>query len=169
MLNTIIIESNKPGRESLSQPGIRKPDARQTQEMLRNHFANSDFANTKQISRIKKRTRLVVKKGIENIPVPLEDIALFYTENKIVYVIDGHGMKYIAESNLSELEQQLDDSVFFRANRQYVINLNHVKSFRTYEKVKLRIDMKTEVLNDRYHIIISQETAPAFREWIHAV
>ena len=169
MLNTIIIESNKSGRENLSQPDIRKPDASQTQEMLRNHFANSDFGKTKQISTIKKRTRLVVKKGVENIPFPLEDIALFYTENKIVYVIDRHGMKYIAESNLSELEQQLDDSVFFRANRQYVINLNHVKSFRTYEKVKLKIDMKPEGLNDRYHIIISQDTAPAFREWIYAV
>lgn len=169
MLNTITIESNRPGRENSSQPDTRKPDARQPQEMLRNHFSNSDFANAKQISTIKKRTRLVVKKGIENIPVPLEDIALFYTENKIVYVIDRHGMKYIAESNLSELEQELDDSLFFRANRQYVININHVKSFRTYEKVKLRIDMKPEGLNDRYHIIISQDTAPAFREWIYAV
>lgn len=140
----------------------------QTQKILQDQLEDSASGMTRQIPRMRKRTRLIVKKGIENIPVALEHIALLYTENKIVYAIDCNGKKYIAESSLFELEQELDDRVFFRANRQYIININHVKSFRTYERVKLRIDMKPEELNDRYHIIISQETAPAFREWIYA-
>ena len=36
----------------------------------------------------KKKTRLLVQKGIENILLRMDDIVLFYTENKIVYVID---------------------------------------------------------------------------------
>lgn len=114
----------------------------------------------------KKRTRLVVKTGANNIFLRLEDITLFYTENKIVFAIDDKGKKYIAERSLTELEQELDNTVFFRANRQYMINIDHVKSFRSYERGKLKIDMKAEELNERYYIIVSQETAPKFREWI---
>ena len=96
------------------------------------------------------------------------NIALFYSENKIVYAIDQHGKKYITENNLSELEQELDQSFFFRANRQYIININHLKSFRTYERVKLKVDMNPGVLHEECHIVISQETAPAFKKWIYS-
>src|SRR5262245_34797477 len=81
----------------------------------------------------KKRTRVVLRKGIENISVLLEHIVFFYTKDKIVYGIDHAGKKYIAEVNLGELEKRLDEGTFFRANRQFIININFLKSFRTYE------------------------------------
>lgn len=115
----------------------------------------------------KKRTRLVVKKGVENIFILLENIVFFYTENKIVFAIDRVGKKYVAKGSLSVLESELDTNIFFRANRQYIINIGHIKSFRTYERVKLRVDMNPVELNEQHFIIISQETAPAFKKWIH--
>ena len=78
---------------------------------LENHFAlHSSFL---QLFRPKIRTRLLVRKGIENIPLKMEDIVVIYTENKLVYVIDKDGKKYIAEQHLADLEEELDDSVFF--------------------------------------------------------
>ncbi len=35
----------------------------------------------------KRKTRLIVKKGIENIALKLDDVALIYTESKVVFVI----------------------------------------------------------------------------------
>lgn len=130
---------------------------------LENHFAqHSSFL---QLFRSKGRTRLLVRKGIENIPLKMEDIAVIYTENKLVYVIDKDGKKYIAEQHLADLEEELDDSIFFRANRQYIINISYVKSYKAYEKVKLQVDL---VFPDLTHqIIISQEMAPHFRKWIN--
>ena len=90
---------------------------------------------------------------------------MFYTENKLVYVIDKSGQKSIIDKTLNELESELDDSVFFRANRQYIINLAFVKSYKPYEKVKLQVDLHVhEKMN--HFIIISQNTAPNFRKWI---
>lgn len=113
----------------------------------------------------KRKTRLLVQKGLENILLKLEDIVLFYTENKIVYVVDRFEKKYLTDSNLLELEEELDPVVFFRANRQYIINLNFIKSFRAYEKVKIKVDLNLSELN--HCIIVSQETAPHFRRWIY--
>lgn len=108
------------------------------------------------------KSRVLLRKGYENIPVKLEDIALFYTENKIVYAVDGSGKKYLTDKKLSELEAELNTELFFRANRQFIIGLNFIKGFRPFEKVKLQVDLTvSDIL-----VIISQETAPAFRKWM---
>lgn len=112
----------------------------------------------------RKRTRLVVRKGLENIALKLADIVFFYTENKIVFVIDRLGMKYIADKNLTDLALELDSSMFFRANRQYIVNINYIKGYKTFEKVKLLVDLTLPIINRP--IIVSQETAPEFRKWV---
>jgi len=133
---------------------------------LEKHFSNQpSLNNLVQYVSSRKKTRLIVKKGMENISLRLEDIVLFFTENKIVYVVDQWGKKYLVDRNLGELEEDLDDTIFFRANRQYIVNINYIKGFKPYEKVKLQVDLVLPDLN--YSIIISQETAPAFRKWMH--
>ena len=102
---------------------------------------------------------------MENISLRLDEIALFYTENKIIYVVDQTGKKYLSDKNLTDLEEELDEGMFFRANRQYIVNINYVKGFKAYEKVKLLVDLTLPEIN--HCIIISQETAPAFRKWMY--
>lgn len=134
--------------------------------MLEKHFTDHHSLNSLlQYVGEHKKKRMIVKKGLENISLRLDDVVLFYTENKIVYAIDRWGKKYLAESNLGELEEQLDQTSFFRANRQYIININFIRGFKAYEKVKLQVDLTLPELN--HAIIISQEMAPQFREWMH--
>jgi DNA-binding LytR/AlgR family response regulator len=140
--------------------------------MLRNSASyNSNNEQAKHYLRIvqspipRKRERIVVKRGLEFILLRLEDVVLLYTENKIVYVADKDGKKYMAEQNLSELITSLDETVFFRANRQYIVNIAFIKSFKSYEKVKLQLALTTPELSHHF-IIISQEMAPQFRKWI---
>ena len=135
---------------------------------LEKHFiarSNENLQKFMQTFHNKQRSRIVVRRGTAHVSLRLEEVVLFYTENKIVYVIDQYGKKYLCDKNLSELELELDKSLFFRANRQYIVNLNFIKGFKGYEKVKLQVDL---TLPDLDHcIIISQETAPAFRKWIY--
>ncbi|MEI9808063.1 MAG: LytTR family DNA-binding domain-containing protein [Bacteroidota bacterium] len=134
--------------------------------MLEKHFTNhNSITNLLQYIGNHKKKRMIVKKGMENISLRLEDVVLFYTENKIVYVIDRWGKKYLADKNLSEMEEELDNTIFFRANRQYIININFVRGFKSYEKVKLMVELTLPELN--HPIIVSQEMAPQFREWMH--
>lgn len=134
--------------------------------MLEKHFTNhTSITNLLQYIGNHRKKRILVKKGMENISLRLEDVVLFYTENKIVYVIDRWSKKYLADKNLSELEEELDTTTFFRANRQYIININYVRGFKSYEKVKLMVDLTIPDIN--HAIIVSQETAPQFREWMH--
>ncbi|HEY9362374.1 MAG TPA: LytTR family DNA-binding domain-containing protein [Chitinophagaceae bacterium] len=135
-------------------------------KMLEKHFTTEALPlnSLSRFIRTHKKTRLLVKKGIENIALRLEDIALFYTDHKIVYVVDRFSKKYLVDKNLSDLEEELGNDIFFRANRQYIININYVKGFKPFEKVKLQINLTIPEIN--HSIIISQETAPTFRRWM---
>ena len=110
------------------------------------------------------KSRIVIRKGAEHIVLKVEDIVLFYTENKVVYLLDRSLVKYMYERNLSELEETLNPEMFFRVNRKYILNINFIRSYKSFEKVKLFIEfLMPEIV---HHVIISQETAPEFKKWL---
>jgi DNA-binding LytR/AlgR family response regulator len=128
-------------------------------------FTSSPLNNLMKQFAVKKKTRLVVKRGLDHIFLHLDDVVLFYTENKVVFVVDKNGKKYLADKNLGDLETELDEAIFFRANRQYLVNINYIKGYKTYERVKLQADLT--VNNMDHCIVISQETAPLFKKWLY--
>ena len=112
----------------------------------------------------KKKSRLIVQKGLEYVPLFLKDVVLIYTENKLTFVLDKDGRKYICEKNLADLLTLLDRERFFRANRQYILNMEYIRSYRPYGKSKLQVEVS--ISDAKHFIIVSQETAPHFRTWI---
>jgi len=112
----------------------------------------------------KPKLRLIARRGTEYIPVKSEDVVLFYTENRLTFLIDKHGKKYIIDEILSQLETELDKNKFYRANRQYIINVDFIKRYKTIEKVKIAVEIDSEVLSAP--IVVSQDGAAEFREWI---
>ena len=95
----------------------------------------------------------------------LKNIALIYTKDKLVYAIDRDSKKYSIDKTLTELEEKLDDTIFFRASRQYIVNINFIKSFKALQKVKLLVDMDIPELEEP--VIVSQHLAPAFKKWMN--
>jgi DNA-binding LytR/AlgR family response regulator len=131
---------------------------------LRSHFVNSqssmpDYFNNHD----RKRSRILVRKGVEFQAIRMEDTGYFFTEHKLIFVVDKENRKYMAEkSNLSELEEELDKNVFYRANRKYIINANYIKRFKPLERSKISVELTLPVNED---IIISQENSASFKKW----
>jgi DNA-binding LytR/AlgR family response regulator len=111
-----------------------------------------------------KRTRLLVRKGDEYVSLHIKDIAFIYRSDTVIFVIDKTERKFFCDKNLSVLEAELDERLFFRANRQYLLNINYVRGFKVFEKVKLEVFLK--MAHADHQIIISQKTAPFFKKWI---
>jgi DNA-binding LytR/AlgR family response regulator len=132
---------------------------------LKQHFINRYDEIAGKITR-PRRTRLIVKKGIEYQGVLLDDIAYFFTEHKVTFLVTRQEKKFMLDQNLKELEDELDTAVFFRANRKYIVNIDCIKSYKTFEKVKLTVELTVPVSED---IIVSQENATAFKKWMSEV
>lgn len=122
------------------------------------------FLCLNNIVRKRKKTRLLVQQGVVNIPLLRSDIVAIYTKNRLVFVVDHNAKKYVVDKTLTELENELDKSVFFRANRQYIININFVRSFKPYQKVKLLVHL--DMFEPEEPVIISQQAASAFKKWL---
>jgi len=152
----------------LSKSGIdndsKMVKANVLQALLKNAFPQKQLQDF-IISGKRKKTRLLVKRGVAHVALLYNNIALIYTKDKFVYVIGADLQKYAVDKTLAELEEELDSSVFFRANRQYIVNLNFIRSFKVYQKVKLLLDMDVPGLEEP--VIISQHVAPAFKKWMN--
>lgn len=111
------------------------------------------------------KERILVRKGTANTSIPVNDIAFFFSEMKISFAVDFRDSKYYMDSKLSDLERVLDKKTFFRANRQLIVNINAIKEFKSIEFSKIELHIKpTAWIKEA--IIISQFTAPDFKNWI---
>ena len=133
---------------------------------LKEHFLYKYEEVLSKLSDKTKRTRLIAKKGIEYQSILLEDVAYFFSEHKIAFLVTKAEKKFMLDQNLKELEEELDAKMFYRANRKYIVNVDCIRSYKPYDKVKLLLEINTPVNEE---IIISQENAPAFKKWISGI
>ncbi|GAO45541.1 LytR/AlgR family response regulator transcription factor [Flavihumibacter petaseus] len=97
------------------------------------------------------------------VPINVSDAACFIREN-LNYVFTLAGDKYPLDvDSLDELEEMLNPAIFFRANRQCIININAIHRIIPSENQKLNIQLKAPL---KLEVDISREKAPAFRKWI---
>ena len=95
--------------------------------------------------------------------VRVSDINHIETENKIVYLRLNNGTSEVVNVSMDELEHQLNPDYFFRANRQYIINVEHVLFLGNYFGGKLIVRLKGY---PKTEIQVSKEKAQRLKEWI---
>jgi DNA-binding LytR/AlgR family response regulator len=132
---------------------------------LRKHFTQEIASLLEDLSTTthRYRRRITVKTGIEFLSIPTGHIAFFYTEHKLVFLVDRTGKKYLAERSMADLESMLDPSEFFRINRKILAHINAVDRFKSFDKGKLRVELKPHPTMD---VVVSQERASSFKEWM---
>jgi len=106
---------------------------------------------------------IVVNKGTENVPVPVEQIAYFYHEGDYNFVRLFNGEDFLIPQTLDEIEQSLDPVDFFRVNRQMIAQFDACKSFQNLENGKLELKPAPAF---KSQVVISQKRAPEFKKWL---
>lgn len=96
-------------------------------------------------------------------PIATTDIAYFYTEHDNVWLVRMSGEKYPVNHKLDELEKSVDDTQFYRANRQFLINFDAIKEFEPYFNRKLSIKLKVPTTEQ---LLVSKEKATHFMRWM---
>ncbi|QJW90190.1 response regulator transcription factor [Spirosoma taeanense] len=97
------------------------------------------------------------------VPIPQEQVA-YFTRHEVIYLHTVDGQRLITDYNtLDELEELTDPALFFRANRQYLVHIDAIVSYRPLDTGKLLLTLKKP--NDPPDLTISKEKAPLFRQW----
>lgn len=131
-------------------------------KQLEKHFVSRHIYNMLDNAVPAYKSRYIVKKGLECIPVETSHIAYFFTEHKITFLKDRENNVYIIDKNLAELETSLDPATFLRLNRKYIAGITSLKSYKPNGTGRILVSLSPPASEE---IIVSRETAPAFRKW----
>lgn len=109
------------------------------------------------------KTSILVHYKESFVPVFIHKIALFVVENEMLYIQTFDNQRYPVFKTMSEIESSIDPSLFFRINRQVLLNKNAVKEIQPYFNRKVII--KTD-LSIQEQLIVSRLKVTEFLSWI---
>lgn len=118
------------------------------------------FANFGAAKKFKERFAVHIGRSVTLIPT--EEIALF-TKEEVIYLINHEGKRFITDfRSLDEIQELVDPKIFCRANRQNLVHIAFIESYRGDDTGKITLKMR----NIRTHeLIVSKEKAAEFRRW----
>ena len=99
--------------------------------------------HTSQNKKLTKDSQIFIKEGEDCWMIALSQVSLFETLGNYtkVYFQDNCPLIY---KSLNKISDNLPDDVFFRANRQQIINLNHIENVEVWFKGSLKITLKNK-------------------------
>ncbi|GAA3523584.1 hypothetical protein GCM10022393_43060 [Aquimarina addita] len=113
-----------------------------------------------------KDAEITIDSGTKITKLTYENIGCFYSENKIVYTVQNDGTIINTDFTLNELEEKINDQLFFRANRQVIIHKDAIDQIEKIENGKLQIRLKALIEDDAIaKINISRYKRNEFLNW----
>ena len=86
------------------------------------------------------KERYIIKINDRIVPLNISDIAYIYAEEKNNYLVTFNGQKYIIDSSLDVMNEELNPNVFFKISRSCIVAMNAIKSITKQPGGRLRID-----------------------------
>lgn len=139
--------------------------------LVRNHL--KEFNETHEVLDVlrsmnntekKYRTRFLITATEKFYKLSIEEIAYFYTEEKVTFAVSHTGKEHVIDLTLERLCEQLDPDRFFRANRQMILNIDSITRIEPYFQGRIVVHVKPEF---KERILISREKISAFKLWLN--
>jgi DNA-binding LytR/AlgR family response regulator len=111
----------------------------------------------------KFRKRFLVSKGAAFYKLQVEDIAYFFSENRITTAVTFNGQNHVVDFSLEALEEQLNSETFFRANRQMMVNIQSIEKIENYFGGKLKVRLNPTFAGE---VVVSRLKAMDFKDWM---
>ena len=134
---------------------------------LKENFSKNAFEYEKilELFELKKpKTKRAVLAFFKDkiLPVPFENIAIFYSENKKTQLFTFEEKKYHICETLEELEENMPED-FFRVNRNCIINRKIILDATKFVNRKLIVHLN---INFEKEIFLSKEKVSDFFNWL---
>lgn len=113
--------------------------------------------------KLQYKKALLVQQKEKIIPLPVHEIAFFYLGKSSVNVVTTTNGKYQLSSSLEEIEKSLDPEMFYRANRQFLINRIAVANAERFFARKLVAKL---IVDTPETVIVSKAKASEFLKWL---
>ena len=110
------------------------------------------------------REYFLVKQGQRLISVHVDEIAYFYSEERLSFIKTMDGKFHAVDQPLEDLEKQVDGTRFFRANRKYLVERKSISNVIIHFNGKLKVAIKPLPKED--DVIVSRDRAADLKKWL---
>lgn len=114
----------------------------------------------------KCRERFIVRLNDRIVPVKVEDIAYFYSEEKYSFLRTLEGKKFIVDSPLDSIADELPEKDFFRISRSCII------SVKTIQSIVKQANGRLLILSDPpagFEMIVARARVEDFMSWLRGL
>ncbi|MFI5156194.1 MAG: LytTR family transcriptional regulator DNA-binding domain-containing protein [Chitinophagales bacterium] len=132
------------------------------------YYQQMRFAEQQRIEEKKVRAEgFLTRSGKQQIIIPFAEAAGVYVEGDYAVLVTTSGRKHLLDQSLDRVEENLPEEMFFRINRQYILNRNMIRGFERAENSKINV-----LVNTSDHLPgsmqMSRTRAPAFKSWFRS-
>jgi len=109
------------------------------------------------------KSRFMVKVGDKIKSVPVEEILIFFSQEKASFIRTSDAHTYCIDYALDQLEPMLDPEKYFRINRKYIVSIDACTNILAWTNSRLRL--KIDGIDDS-DIIVARERVQEFKNWL---
>lgn len=112
------------------------------------------------------KKRFLGKVGQRLFFIPADQVAFFQADNKIVYLADKEGNRYVVEYTMDQLCTMLDPEQFFRLNRSFIVSIHAIRQVKPWYNSRLKLSLSGQQPGEE--IVVSRDRVAKFRLWAEA-
>ena len=108
------------------------------------------------------KTRFFIRVGQRYTSIPVEDIESFFVQAKCTFLMTTNGKMLAVDFSLDQLANRVDPALFFRANRNYLVNLHAIEEVVIYSGNRLKLKLKKGNYSET--ILVSRDRVSDFKQ-----
>jgi len=111
--------------------------------------------------RFKKRFVVSIANKIK--VVDTKDVSYFYSKEKSTFLCTSDNRHYPLDFSLDHIEEMLNPEVFFRVNRQFIVQFISIVKIDILSKSRIQLETNPKSAEE---IIVSSARTAEFRDWL---
>lgn len=109
------------------------------------------------------KERYIVRFNDRIIPLPTSSIAYIFSEDKNNYLVTFEGQKYIIDSSLDVIIEELDPEYFFRISRGSIVSMKAIDTITKQLGGRLRLEVHPA---PSFEMTVSRSRVDDFLKWL---
>ncbi|MCF0051678.1 LytTR family DNA-binding domain-containing protein [Dyadobacter sp. LJ53] len=136
------------------------------ESIFHNHSYKAAPKNFEQIISVQNKNRFLISKAENYHYIETADIAHFYSEDGVVFLHTFSDKRHIINYTLDQLEQRLDNRLFFRVSRNCIGNVGAIDNVAKYLGSRLKISFLPACPHE---VLVSRVRVSNFLNWMDGI
>jgi DNA-binding LytR/AlgR family response regulator len=148
---------------------INAEELKQSLLKYKQYYQNTQLPDFKMLLESLKpkkefKERFLVNAGQKILSLKTNEIAYFFAHEKGVFLCTFANKQFDVDYTLEQLENILEPKIFFRINRQYIVNIEAIQNMNIVSKSRLKLELKP---NPESEVIVSFGNMHEFKIWLN--